>query len=357
MGLTGHCPQRLHMAADLPKMGTMTYFAPVPAASPHLDPYKTPTPGIDEAAPQFVGCRCCIWRGRRGFVQLLAASSTLALTPAALAQVDVGKSSIMRHLVSARELEQAGQQQFAQILQQARARNALVGEADAQMRRLRQIALRLIPHAAPWNERARKWQWAVALIRSDTVNAFCLPGGKIAFYTGILQQLRLSDDETAMIMGHEMAHALREHSREQIAKSVATGLGLSLGAQLLGLGDVGNLAAHIGSKLLDLKFSRSDETDADLVGLEIAARAGYAPQAAVSLWQKMAKATGDSGFAFLSTHPSSPQRIAQLQGNVPKVQQLYEDARSSLPAPAAASSLSSPLPRRILDVGKQIGNF
>jgi predicted Zn-dependent protease len=130
-------------------------------------------------------------------------------------------------------------------------------------------------------------------------------------------------------MGHEMAHALREHARERVAKTQATSLGLSLGAQLLGLGELGNVAANLGTQLLSLKFSRSDESEADLVGLELAARAGYNPQASVSLWRKMGQATGGGGggLEFLSTHPSGPQRIEELQSNVPKVMGLYQQAR------------------------------
>ena len=130
-----------------------------------------------------------------------------------------------------------------------------------------------------------------------------------------------------MVMGHEMAHALREHSREQMAKNSATSIGLSLGAQLLGLGDLGNLAAKMGTQLLSLRFSRSDESEADLVGLEIAARAGYNPQAAISLWRKMGEATGDGGIGFLSTHPTGPDRIRELERNIPRVQGLYEASR------------------------------
>lgn len=258
---------------------------------------------------------------------LLASAAVLALP--ALAQVEVGSASRMRRLVPAEQLEQSAAQQYAQLLQQAKAKGALVPEGDAQVRRLQAIARRLIPFTPPWNERARQWQWQVALIRSDEVNAFCMPGGKIAFFTGILDKLRLTDDEVAMVMGHEMAHALREHAREQLAKNSATGIGLSLGAQLLGLGDLGNYAARLGGQLLSLNFSRNDESDADLVGLEIAARAGFNPQAAVRLWEKMGQATGSNGqgLNFLSTHPSGPQRIRQLQANVPKVQGLYEQAR------------------------------
>ena len=272
--------------------------------------------------------------GRRGF--LFAAGSTAAAVATgvvpvvALAQVDVGPSSSLRKLVPAEDLENAATQQYAKLLSDARAQGALAPEGNPQLQRIRGIAGRLIPHAAQWNDRARQWRWDVNLLGSKQINAFCMPGGKIAFYTGILDQLRLSDDEAAMIMGHEMAHALREHARARIAKSEGTGQLLSLGAQLLGLGQVGNIAAGLGTQLLTLRYSRDDETDADLVGLELAARAGYNPQAAVSLWQKMAQAGGGAGGpSFLSTHPSGPQRIQRLQANVPKVQGLYQSARRS----------------------------
>ena len=263
------------------------------------------------------------WQARRGF--LLAAASAAAAP--AMAQVDVGQSSSMRKLIPAEQIEQAGAQQFVATVQEARSKNALVPQNHPQAQRLHTIARRIIPFAAAWNPRAKDWKWQVALIDSDQINAFCLPGGKIAFYTGILNKLQLSDDEAAMIMGHEMAHALREHARERMAKGTATSLGLRLGAELLGLGNWGAVAADMGTQLLTLKFSREDESEADLVGLELAARAAYQPRASVSLWQKMAKAGGGKGIAFLSTHPSGPDRIRQLEANVPKVQGLYEAAR------------------------------
>ncbi len=284
---------------------------------------------VHPVLPGPAGCRCCRlapggpWQARRGFV--LAGLAALA-TPA-LAQVDVGQSSRLRSLVPAETLEGSATQQYHQMLAQARAKRALAPDNHPQLVRLRTIARRLIPQAAQWNPRAREWQWEVNLIGSKQINAFCMPGGKIAFFTGILEQLQLTDDEVAMVMGHEMAHALREHARERIAKTQATSLGLSLGAQLLGLGDLGNAAANLGTQLLTLKFSRSDETEADLVGLELAARAGYDPQAAVSLWRKMGEATGNSGVAFLSTHPSGPDRIRELQRNVPRVDGLYRQAQ------------------------------
>ena len=278
--------------------------------------------------PVDAGCRCCAarggtWQARRAFV--LAAAGTLVL-PAA-AQVEVGSASGMRRLVPAEALEDSAVQQYSQLLAQAKAKRALAPDNHPQLLKLRAIARQIIPYAAQWNSRAAQWRWEVNLIGSKQINAFCMPGGKIAFYTGILDQLKLTDDEIAMVMGHEMAHALREHARSRVAKSQATSIGLSLGAQLLGLGDLGNAAANLGTQLLTLKFSRSDETDADLVGLELAARAGYNPQAAVSLWRKMGEATGNGGIAFLSTHPSGPDRIRELEQNVPKVQGLYQASR------------------------------
>jgi Zn-dependent protease with chaperone function len=267
------------------------------------------------------------WQPRRAF--LLAAAGA-ALAGPALAQVNVGNASVARNLVPADSIEAAGVQQYGQLLAQARAKGALAGEGNAQLQRLRTIAKRLIPFATPWNSRAREWKWEVNLIGSKQVNAFCMPGGKIAFFTGILEQLKLGDDEVAMVMGHEMAHALREHARARLAKSAGTGAALSIGAQLLGLGQMGDLAARAGTQLLTLKFSRGDETEADLVGLELAARAGYDPKASVSLWKKMAAASkSQGGLSFLSTHPSGPDRIQKLEANLPKVEGLYKEARRS----------------------------
>ena len=268
------------------------------------------------------------WHSRRGFLQAAAGATALAVSTPLLAQVDVGKSSSLRNLVPAEELENAATQEYTKLLAEAKSQGALAPPSHPQLQRLHAISKRLIPQAAQWNDRAKQWRWEVNLIGSKQINAFCMPGGKIAFYTGILEQLKLTDDEIAMIMGHEMAHALREHARARIAKSQGTGTLLSLGAQLLGLGQLGDLAANVGTQLLTLRFSREDESDADLVGLELAARGGYNPQAAVSLWEKMGQAGGgSSGPSFLSTHPSGPERIQQLQANVPKVQGLYQRAR------------------------------
>lgn len=261
-------------------------------------------------------------QGRRRFV--IAAVATFAVP--AIAQVQVGPPSRMRNMVPADELETAATEEYTKLLAQARQQGTLAPESHPELQRLRGIASRLIAQSGRWNERARQWRWEVNLIGSKQLNAFCMPGGKIAVFTGLLAQLHLTDDETAMVVGHEMAHALREHARARIAKSEGTGTLLSIGAQLLGLGQFGNIAANVGTQLLTLRFSREDEIDADLVGLELAARAGFNPDASISLWDKMDSAGGGNGPGFLSTHPSGPDRIKRLRENVPRVRGLYQQA-------------------------------
>jgi predicted Zn-dependent protease len=229
---------------------------------------------------------------------------------------------------------------------QASEKRALAPDNHPQLQRLRYIAGRIIPFTPPWNPRAKQWKWEVVLIGSPQINAFCMPGGKIAFFWGILQRLQLNDDEVAMIMGHEMAHALREHARERMGKSFATRGALEIGSALLGLGDLGRMAAGMGEQLLTLVFSRDDESEADLVGMELAARAGYDPAAGVTLWQKMSAVSKGAPPEFLSTHPSGPTRIKEIQENLPKVEGLYARAdkpsRRFAPPPVPAEAAGSP---------------
>ena len=272
-------------------------------------------------------CELCAakspWSGRRAF--LLAGGALAA--GSALGQVKVGEASRLRTLVPAEKLEQMATAQYAQLIEQAKTKQALVPESHAQVQRLRTISSRLIADASRWNDRARQWKWEFNLINTPSINAFCMPGGKIAVFAGILEKLQLSDDEVAMVLGHEMAHALREHARERIAKSLGTGALLSLGASLFGLGELGHAAASVGTQLLTLKFGRDDEIEADLIGLDLGARTGFDPKSSVTLWQKMAQASGGKGGpAFLSTHPSGPDRIKRLQANIPRVEGLYQQS-------------------------------
>jgi predicted Zn-dependent protease len=241
--------------------------------------------------------------------------------------VEVGNNSAFTKLVPAEQVERSAAQQYAQMLAQANQKNALGGKDHPQVVRLRNIARRIIPFALPWNERAKGWQLEVNLLGGNQINAFCMPGGKIMFYTGILQALKLTDDEVAMVMGHEIAHALREHARERMGKNAATGIGANLLGQVLGLGQLGQTVTNYGAQLLTLEFSRSDESEADLVGMELAARAGFDPRAGVTLWQKMGAASKGAPPQWLSTHPSGNTRIADIQANLPKVMPIYERAK------------------------------
>ena len=238
--------------------------------------------------------------------------------------VEVGANSKFSKLVPADKVEQASQQQYAQLLQEAGRQQTLVNPNNPQVTRLRAIAQKIIPFSYEWNPRAKDWMWEVNLIGSKQINAFCMPGGKIAFYTGLVDQLKLTDDEVAIVMGHEVAHALREHARERMGKQAFTNLGVGAASQLFGLGNLGQQALGMGAQLLSMKYGREDESEADLVGMELAARAGYNPRAGVSLWQKMAAANKGAPPQWLSTHPSGNTRIADIEKNLPRVEPLYQ---------------------------------
>ena len=271
------------------------------------------------------------WLPRRLVLQSLAVlmAVSAATLPIAMARegVNVGANSPFSKLVPAEKVEQSAAQEYASMLKKAASENALVSQGDRKVRRLRAIADKIIPFANDWNPRARNWRWEINLISGKSVNAFCMPGGKIAFYTGILDQLKLNDAEVAMVMGHEIAHALREHARARMGKNAATGIGASLLGQIFGFGDVARTVTNYGAQLLTLQFSRDDESDADLVGMELAARAGFDPRAGVTLWQKMAVANRGAPPEWLSTHPSGNSRISDIQNNLPRVMPLYERAR------------------------------
>ena len=274
---------------------------------------------------------------KRSVVALLFAMAGTTAMAQPREGVEVGKNSAFTKLVPAEQVERSAAQQYAQMLSQANSKKALGGKDHPQVRRLRGIARRIIPFALPWNARARDWQWEVNLIDSSQINAFCMPGGKIAFYTGILDKLQLSDDEVAMVMGHEIAHALREHARERMGKTAVTHGAAQIGGALLssifGINpNLTDMATRGAANLLTLEFSREDESEADLVGMDLAARAGFDPRSGVSLWQKMGAAQGAASgqqsqvAQFFSTHPSGKNRIAEIQANLPKVMPLYERA-------------------------------
>lgn len=254
---------------------------------------------------------------------------TLALA-ACVSSTQQGAVGVKRQqllLLPAAQVDQMAAQSYAEELQTAKQKGALNTD-KATLERIRVIADRLIPQVAVYRPDAAGWAWEVNLEARNELNAYCAPGGKIMFFSGIIQQLKLSDAEIAAIMGHEIAHALREHGRERMSRAYAQQTGLGLLASVTGMSQttasmVGQ-AAQLG---LTLPHSRGQESEADVMGIELVARAGFDPRAAITLWQKMAQATGNSSGSFLSTHPGADQRIQDLQAAMPKVMPLYEQAR------------------------------
>lgn len=241
--------------------------------------------------------------------------------------VGVERKQYMFSMLSSAEVNQMYAQSYQKTMGEASAKGVL-DKTSADAKRVQVIADRLIAQAPVFRPDAAQWNWEVNLIKSDELNANCGPGGKIMFYTGLIDQLKLTDAEIAAIMGHEIAHALREHGREAMSKAYGIEMAKQGAGALFGLGqDSLALADTVANYGMTLPNSRGNENEADLIGLELAARAGYDPNAAITLWNKMSKASEGAPPEFMSTHPSSSSRIASLQAAIPKVMPLYQQAR------------------------------
>ena len=222
--------------------------------------------------------------------------------------VGVNRTQYMSGLVSEQQLEAEAASQYSQLIQQARAQKAL-NRSAAQTQRVRAISQRLIRQVGVFRPDAANWKWEVNVLDSDEVNAWCMPGGKIAVYSGLIQQMKATDDELAAVIGHEIAHALREHARERVSQQMATGVGLSILAAVTGNQSTADLGGKLSEVMFTLPNSRTHETEADRMGVELAARAGYDPRAAVTLWRKMASAGGRQ--ALSGTRPASAPTASQ----------------------------------------------
>ncbi|MPX87872.1 peptidase M48 [Moraxella catarrhalis] len=262
-------------------------------------------------------------------VTLAAATTTTIVGCASTTSAGVvGADRKQLLLISSQEIMQLSHQAYLQTINEARTKGRLDNNT-AQVRRLHRIANHLIPQTAVLRPDATHWDWKVHAITDNQINAYVMPSGKIVFYTGIIERLRLTDAEIAAVMGHEMAHALREHSREKASRHIATQGALSIAVNALGLsGGQAQLVGLAGQLGLDLPHSRTQEAEADKIGIELMARAGYDPNAAVTLWQKMQSAGGNGVPQFLSTHPSSTNRIANLKALVPTVMPLYQASQN-----------------------------
>lgn len=243
---------------------------------------------------------------------------------------EVGADRKQAFLVTAEQMEQASKQAYDEVIAEAK-KNGTLNTNAATTTRVKKIAQNLINQVGVFREDALKWDWEVNVITDKTVNAWCMAGGKIVVYTGIIDTLNLTDAQLAAVMGHEIAHALKEHSREQASTQTLQSLGISVVSGILGLGDTSQtLINALAQYTLTLKFSRNHETEADNMGTELMAHAAYDPNEAIKIWEKMSQLGGASVPELLSTHPSDEHRIENLRDNiVPKVLPIYEKAKNN----------------------------
>jgi len=258
-------------------------------------------------------------------VATLTACQTVNTTSSG--RVGVNRTQWMFSGLSERQVQASAATAYREEIAKAQ-KQGMLNKDKKQYVRVKSIANRLIPHTVVFRPDALSWAWEVNVQNNDQLNAYCMPGGKIMVYSGIIQKLNLSDDELAAVMGHEIAHALREHGRERMSEQMAEQTIVGVGAAALGLsGESTSLVGMVANVTFGLPHSRTHEREADLIGLELMARAGYNPNAAVNVWRKMGEAAMSSPPEFLSTHPSSSSRIRDLRLNVPRVMPLYRVAK------------------------------
>jgi predicted Zn-dependent protease len=268
----------------------------------------------------------------RVFAALLLASS---LTLSCASTTEEGAVGVRRKqllAVSSEEMMAVSAKSYQQTLAEARQKNAL-DTNPTQYQRVVNVSKRIIPHTSIFRKDATSWPWEVHVITSPELNAWCMPGGKIAFYSGIIEKLNLTDGEIAAIMGHEISHALREHGRERMSEQLAQQMIGQVGIGALVLSGVidqkyaGAAAAATSAAtavFVSLPHGRNQETEADTIGLELMARAGYDPHEALTLWRKMANMGGSKPPEILSTHPADTTRLEHIESLLPKVMPLYQ---------------------------------
>lgn len=254
----------------------------------------------------------------KSFVLTLLVSALLA--GCVNSQSPTGRGQTL--LFSDAKMQQMGAQSFEAIKQSEK-----ISQNQAQTQYVNCIAKRIIAALPDQSQ-----QWDVVLFESNQVNAFALPGGHIGVYSGLLK-VATNQDQLATVMGHEVAHVLAQHGNEQASRAQLTGLGMQVADAAIDISGVDNkdlymaalgLGANVG---IILPFGRSQESEADTIGLTLMALAGFNPAQSMTLWQNMAKAGGEQGPELLSTHPSHSQRIEDLQAEQNKVMPLYTQAR------------------------------
>lgn len=240
--------------------------------------------------------------------------------------VGVNRSQMM--LVSAAEMDKGAAMAYTKILRESSSKKALNVD-PVQTKRVQKIAKNLINHVDVFRSDAKNWNWQINVIKSDEANAWCMPGGRMAVYTGIINKLKLTDAELAAIVGHEMSHALREHSREKASRDQLKNVGIFAVGIATGSNEIANLANMAATYAILLPFSREQETEADNMGTELMARAGYNPNSAINVWKKMSALNSKQPLEFMSTHPSHSSRIANLTKIAQKLNPIYLAAKKN----------------------------
>lgn len=269
--------------------------------------------------------------------------ATLLLTAAlgACATSPTGRHTLA--LVSENDAIAASKEAYATTMSDLRKEGKLVTDTRI-TRRVDAITERLVAQAIAFRPETAKWDWSVQVIdEPETVNAWCMAGGRMAVYTGLLQKVDPTDDELAQVMGHEISHALANHTAERMSVALATSAGLAVAGAVAGddngaaLGAVA-LAAQLA---IQLPNSRAAESEADRIGIELAAKAGYNPNAAITLWQKMEKVGGAGPPQFLSTHPAPGNRQEALAALAPQMMPLYQQARNNAPTHPVSNAVAN----------------
>jgi predicted Zn-dependent protease len=235
----------------------------------------------------------------------------------------VGVDRKQQMLVSSEEIDQGAAQAYEAELKAARDKGVLNTD-KAQLARVTNVARRIVGATSAFRSDAAGWKWQFNVQKTDELNAYCMPGGRIMVYSGLIDKLDLSDAELATVLAHEVAHALREHTRERVSRAYAQQLVLAGAAAATGASEgATDIANMVGQVTFQLPFSREQESEADQIGLELMARAGYDPHAALTLWNKMSAAEQTGTPKFLSTHPAPKERIKDIEQNLPRVLPLY----------------------------------
>jgi predicted Zn-dependent protease len=235
----------------------------------------------------------------------------------------VGVDRKQQMLVPASEIEAGAAQAYEAELKTARDKGVLNTD-KAQLNRVTTIAKRIVAATPAFRADATGWNWQFNVQKTKELNAYCMPGGRIMVYSGLIESLDLTDAELATVIAHEVAHALREHTRERVSRAYGQQLVLSGVAAVTGVSEgTANLANMIAQVTFQLPFSRDQESEADTIGLELMARAGYDPREALTLWSKMSKAEQGGQPKFLSTHPSPKDRTKNIQKLLPRVLPFY----------------------------------